>query len=111
MLDYVFVNYGLNGSYLVHKEAFIQAINIVFKKNKKILLDSEIEILFNNENSNVIINASYLILSESENFSQITNFLLNSIKEVVKFLIGVEPDNICLRYNGTKKNNLNYKKR
>ncbi|WP_033161337.1 MMB_0454 family protein [[Mycoplasma] collis] len=103
-MNYIIVNYGLNESYLVHKQAFLQSVKLVFEKNKDVSLDSEINITFNNENSNIMIEAAYSILNSKQKFSEITDILLNSIKEVIKFLIGVEPDNICLQYNGVKKN-------
>ncbi|MBN3534602.1 MMB_0454 family protein [Mycoplasma procyoni] len=99
-MEYVIVNYGLNQVYSIHKNAFAQTIKAVFVKNRDVKLDGDIEVVINNTNTNVSVDLAFYVFETNQDFSDVVNNLLNSLKEAIKFLIGVEAENMTLQYKG-----------
>ncbi|MGZ9413845.1 MMB_0454 family protein [Mycoplasma sp. 480] len=99
-MNYVIVNYGLNQIYTVYEQSFLQTVKSVFSKTDFVKLDGDVKIKFNNSNTNISIEAQFYIYENKHEFSDIINNLINSLRESIKLLIGIDAENISLFYKG-----------
>ncbi|UVD81994.1 hypothetical protein NV226_01655 [Mycoplasma iguanae] len=98
-MQYILLNYGLNKSYNIHQNVFVQVINNSLNAKKEIELIDEPIVSFVEQNTNVEIFINIKIKIDLD-IIEIINHLTTSINEDMKNLIGVAPKNIQINYQG-----------
>ncbi len=97
-MNYITVNYSLNQTYSVHKDAFTQTIKKEIKKHKNIKVIEGPSVSISGIGQNLNISAKIDIKGSNDEVKEITNFT-SSIENCVFDLINSKPSNIKIEIN------------
>ncbi|WP_412031326.1 MMB_0454 family protein [Metamycoplasma buccale] len=101
MTRYINVNTKMNFSFFVEEEVIKEAIQKIFKNNKKVILTSQIEVSIDNTKENVDIRLHYKV-KKFEDFTFETKQLMFLIEQTIFSLINTKPKNINLIFEGSE---------
>lgn len=94
-MDYVIKTIGVNETYFVYKDIFIQKIKRMFENINGVQLTQSPVVNINKDKSNIEVKVDFYV----ENYSQlgsIVNLANKEIENIVEALISTKPNNIQL---------------
>ncbi|MGY6172473.1 MMB_0454 family protein [Candidatus Mycoplasma pogonae] len=100
-MEYVIVNYNLNNTYNIHRDVFTKVINNALEKHSEIILLKPVEIILVEKRTNIKIYVDFAI-KKNYTLAAVAETIKAIIQQEVKNIIGIDPKNIQLNYQGRK---------